>query len=201
MRKKLITRYFMTVAVIASLVLNAGSVFAGSSGVARSTSVVSPYWQSDSGSYTFLSITHPSLSGMASSIGLKVTANNLAGSTVNTSSFTVSVDATQKLFIVATNASAYSSLNSTTLPTANFMINTSNAVAGKLVITPVASNPTVKSSAASGNSEGFRDVTMLSMWGAIVAASTSTGFAMEFIGDLADSRNPSSSSVVSAGVN
>lgn len=199
MRKKLITRYFMTVAVIASLVLNAGSVFAGTTGVAKSTSVVSPYWQSDSGSYTFISISHPSLSGMASSIGLKITANNLAGSTVNTSSFTVSVDATQKLFIVATNASSYSTLNSTTLPTANFMINTSNAVAGELVITPVATSPLVKSS--SGLTDGFRDVTMLSMWGAIVAASTSTGFAMEFIGDLADSRNPSSSSVVSAGVN
>jgi hypothetical protein len=199
MRKKLITRFIMTVAVIASLVLNAGSVFAGTTGVVRSSAVVSPYWQSDSGSYSYIGISHPSLSGMASSIGVKITANNLAGSTVNTASFTVSADATAKLFIVATNASSYT-LNSTVVPTANFMVNTSNSVAGELVITAVASNPTVSSGTA-GNSEGVRDVTMLSMWGAIVAASTSTGFAMEFIGDLADSRNPSSSSTVSAGVN
>ena len=201
MRKKLITRYFMTVAVIASLALNVGSVFAGTTGITRSQSVVSPYWQSDSGSYTFIGVSHPSLSGMASSIGLKITANNLAGSSVGTATFTISVDATQKVFIVATNASSYSSLTSTNLPTAVFIINTSNAVAGELVVTPVATNPALRSTSGGGISDGLRDITMLSMWGAVVAASTSTGFAMEFIGDLADSRNPSSSSVVSAGVN
>jgi hypothetical protein len=40
---------------------------------------------------------------------------------------------------------------------------------------------------ANGYHEGFRDATMLSYWGSIVIESNTTGFAMEFIGDMNDS--------------
>lgn len=210
MRKKLITRYFMAVAVavIASLLLDAGSVFAqtgttqGSStskGLRRATSVVSPYWQSDSGTYTFIGISHPSLSGMASQIGLVVTAYNLAGASAGSTEFTISTDSTAKLFIAATNNSAINPSN-TALSGTNFIITTSNYVAGQLQIAPKAVCPACVAG-TNGVTNGARDVTMLTMWGAVVVQSNSSGFAMEFIGDLADSRNPALNTNVAAGVN
>ena len=51
---------------------------------------------------------------------------------------------------------------------------------GFVHIAPVASNPEI-------SVDGFRDVTMLSFWGAVVIESNTTGFAMEFIGDMQDS--------------
>ena len=39
---------------------------------------------------------------------------------------------------------------------------------------------------------GFRDSTMLSYWGAVVIESNTTGFAMEFVGDMNDSTAPAS---------
>ena len=41
--------------------------------------VTSPYWQVDSGSYTFIAVSHSSLSGMASQIGVKINAITSAG--------------------------------------------------------------------------------------------------------------------------
>ncbi len=41
------------------------------------------------------------------------------------------------------------------------------------------------------NGGGFRDTTMLSYWGAVVIEQNTTGFAMEFIGDMNDSQSPS----------
>ena len=35
--------------------------------------------------------------------------------------------------------------------------------------------------------DGFQDATMLSFWGAVILESNTTGFAMEFIGDMHDS--------------
>ena len=37
---------------------------------------------------------------------------------------------------------------------------------------------------------GFRDATMLSYWGSIIIEANTTGFAMEFIGDMNDSQTP-----------
>jgi hypothetical protein len=35
--------------------------------------------------------------------------------------------------------------------------------------------------------EGFRDATMLTYWGSVIVEANTTGFAMEFIGDMNDS--------------
>ena len=37
------------------------------------------------------------------------------------------------------------------------------------------------------NGDGFRDITMLSYWGSVIIEANTTGFAMEFIGDMNDS--------------
>ena len=58
----------------------------------NSERVVSPYWQSDSESYTFVAVTHSSLSGMASQVGIIVEAIQNDG-TLFGSSQTFTVDA------------------------------------------------------------------------------------------------------------
>ena len=37
--------------------------------------------------------------------------------------------------------------------------------------------------------DGFRDTTMLSSWGSVIVEANTTGFAMEFIGDMNDSHS------------
>lgn len=163
----------------------------------RRTSIISPYWQTDSGSYSFVSVGHPSLAGMASQIGISVTAVGFDGLAQGTSDFTISPNTISKLFIAGTN-NPY--INPTTLPSQNLMILGPDPVAGQLRFTPLATNSETVTTSG-GNSDGRRLINMLSIWGAVVNQNTNTGFAMEFIGDLSDSRNPVRGAIISSGVN
>jgi hypothetical protein len=166
--------------------------------------VISGYWQSDSASYTFISVSHSSLSGLASQIGLVVNAIQSDLTAFGTAvTFTISAGSTQRIFIARTN---HPSLSAVEIPTASFIIGTSNFKHGHLRIDPVASNPELTSNISVLDSielRGFRDVTMLNYWGAVVVESNTTGFAMEFIGDMHDSSAITSmdSSVPVSGVN
>ena len=102
-----------------------------------------------------------------------------------TATFTIGQNKTTRIFIVATN---HASITPTKVSGAVFISGTTNAVQGSLVVTSQASNPKVTSASKdSGGGSGFRDVTMLSFWGAVVIPGGNTGFAMEFIGDTHDS--------------
>ena len=178
--------------------------------------VVSPYWQVEGGSsYTFVAVSHSSLSGMASQIGVTVHAIDSAKaqyplSTAQT--FTVGAGETKRVFIIQTN---HSTINSTTVPTAVFLAGTSNFTYGHLRITPQTSHPQQTSDAImpvaqiSEHGDGFRDTTMLSYWGSVIVEAQTTGFAMEFIGDMNDSQTTavssqspySSTQTMGAGVN
>ena len=140
--------------------------------------VISPYWQSDSGSYSFIAVSHSSLTTIASQVGMVINAiqNDLTafGTAVT---FTISAGSTERIFIVRTN----STVNSTSISSAQFIVGTTNFKHGHLRIEPVATNPTT----AFGS--GRRDITMLNFWGAVVIETNTTGFAMEFIGDMQDS--------------
>ena len=169
--------------------------------------VISSYWQSDSTSYSFISVSHSSLSGLASQIGLVVNVIQTDQTAFGTAvTFTISAGTTQRIFIARTN---HSVINSTTIPTASFIIGTTNYKHGHIRIDPVASNPEISINPAitflESNLElrGFKDVTMLNYWGAIIIESNTTGFAMEFIGDMHDSSAITSmdSSVPVSGVN
>ena len=142
--------------------------------------VISPYWQSDSGSYTFIAVSHSSLSTIASQVGMVINAiqNDLTafGTAVT---FTISAGSTERIFIVRTN----STVNSTSISSAQFIVGTTNFKHGHLRIEPVATNPTT----ALDTNNGRRDITMLNFWGAVVIETNTTGFAMEFIGDMQDS--------------
>ena len=169
--------------------------------------VISNYWQSDSASYSFISVSHSSLSGLASQIGLVVNAIQSDLTAFGTAvTFTISAGSTQRIFIARTN---HPSLSAAEIPTASFIIGTSNFKHGHIRVDPVASNPEISINPAiaflESNLElrGFKDVTMLNYWGAVVIEANTTGFAMEFIGDMHDSSATSSmdSSVPVSGVN
>ena len=78
-----------------------------------------------------------------------------------------------------------------------FIRGTSNYSYGQILVDPVASNPEYKylnygpvgaaDPYPSGERDGFRDATMLGYWGSVVVEANTTGFAMEFIGDINDS--------------
>ena len=146
--------------------------------------VISPYWQSDSGSYTFIAVSHSSLSSIATQVGMVINAiqNDLTafGTAVT---FTISAGSTERIFIVRTN----STVNSTNISSAQFIVGTTNFKHGHLRIEPVATNPATGFCVGAEPPCGRRDITMLNFWGAVVIETNTTGFAMEFIGDMQDS--------------
>ena len=191
MKTKLTTRFSKFIAVLAFLALLAGNAFAFD----NSSRVVSPYWQSDSGSYTFIAVSHTSLSGMASQIGLTLNAITNDQSAFGTAvRFTVQSGTTTRVFIVRTNQST---INSTSISSAQFIVGTTNFEHGHIRVDPVATNPNLRSGSTNEATDvgvqsligdGYRDITMLSFWGSVVVETNTTGFAMEFIGDMADSQ-------------
>jgi len=180
MNNKLIKRVPNMVAILAFLALLAGNAFA----FENSSRIVSPYWQSDSSSYSFIAVSHTSLSGMASQIGMTINAISSDQSAFGTAvTFTIDAGTTQRIFIQRTG---HSTVNSTTIPTGNFITGTTNFSHGHIRIDPIATSPTTSNSVLISG-DGYRDATMLSFWGAVIVESNTTGFAMEFIGDMHDS--------------
>ena len=181
MKTKLITRVPNMVAILAFLALLAGNAFA----IENSSRVISPYWQSDSTTYSFIAVSHTSLSGMASQIGMTINAVTNDQSAFGTAvTFTITSGTTERIFITRTG---HTTVNSTIIPTGNFITGTTNFEHGHIRIDPIATSPTTTTSNAGLTGEGYRDATMLSFWGAVVVESNTTGFAMEFIGDMHDS--------------
>ena len=202
MKTKLTKRFSKLVAILAFLAILAGNAFA----ITNSDSVVSPYWQSDSGSYTFIAVSHTSLSGMASQIGLTLNAITNDQSAFGTAvTFTITSGTTTRIFIVRTNQST---INSTSISAAQFIVGTTNFEHGHIRVDPVATNPNARSGSTNEAldvgvqsliGDGYRDITMLSFWGSVVVETNTTGFAMEFIGDMADSQ--ATSTLVASGTN
>lgn len=181
MKTKLTKRFSKLIAVLAFLAFVAGNAFA----VENKSRVVSPYWQSDSGSYTFIAVSHTSLSGMASQIGLTVNALTSDNSTFGTAvNFTIDSGTTTRVFLVRTN---HATVNPTSIATAQFIAGTTNFKHGLVRIDPIASNPEI-TTLHHEPFPGYRDVTMLSFWGSVVVEQNTTGFAMEFIGDMNDTQ-------------
>ena len=197
-------RYGFSILVTAFLVIFTGNAFAVKNpsrnmmdgkvddSFANNFLVTSPYWQVDSGSYTFIAVSHSSLSGMASQIGVKINAITSAGAAYDTAqSFTISSGSTQRVFIVPTN---HATVNSTNITSGAFLAGTTDFTYGHIRATPVATHPWQKHAGgyptAIGHGAGFRDSTTLTYWGSVIIEANTTGFAMEFIGDMNDSTTP-----------
>ena len=182
MKTKLTKRFSKLIAILAFLALVAGNAFA----IENRSRIVSPYWQSDSGSYTFIAVSHTSLSGMASQIGLTVNAITSENSTFGTAvDFTVTSGTTTRVFLVSTN---HATVNPTSIPTGQFISGTTNFTHGHVRIDPIATDVNALTGEGDGLQHGYRDATMLSFWGSVVIEQNTTGFAMEFIGDMGDSQ-------------
>jgi len=183
MKNKLIQHLFATVSFVAFLVGTAGTAFA----VANDRAVVSPYWQSDSDVYTFVAVTHPSLAGSNSEIGVVLNVLQENGTTVfGTTSFTVTNAQTTRVFIVATN---HGTINSTNITGSDaiFVTGTTASTSGSLSFVPRSSNPLTERDGTTTTGKNTTGATSLSYWGAVVVSSSNSGFAMEFIGDTHDS--------------
>ena len=226
MKINYLKRYLIGIAMIAFLAILAGNAFAdkatatnatrdfgdGDGNYANNYMVASPYWQVEgAASYTFIAVSHSSLSGMASQIGLTINAIDSTGSAYDTAeSFTVTAGNTQRVFIVPTN---HATINSTNVSSAVFLAGTTDFTYGHIRINPQTSHPQQMSDSSLlwhswkdnhvGN--GFRDSTMLTYWGSVIVEANTTGFAMEFIGDMNDSQtlgvHGTQNSYMASGVN
>ena len=212
MKTKHLKRFFLSIAITAFVVILAGNAFAANQNAARdgasdtfipqATSndyiVAAPYWQVASDSYSFVAVSHTSLSGMASEIGLIINAIDSAGTAYDTAeTFTVSAGTTTRVFIVPTN---HATINSTNITTAKFLAGTTDFTYGHLRVNPSAAHPNLVATecktltcigTTNATGRGFRDITMLSYWGSVIMEANTTGFAMEFVGDMNDSHNAS----------
>ncbi len=141
--------------------------------------VVSPYWQSDAVAYTFLAISHSSLAGMSSEIGVFLDAVlDTTGESYGRAEFTVSAKTTQKIFIVASNDSLFIPEN---FSDSIIVAGSEEPSFGQLFINHLATEPDVEAGGLNAVGRGFPDVTLLNYWGVVVVRDNSTGFAMEFI--------------------
>jgi hypothetical protein len=203
MKTKLTRQFSVLIALLAFLAILGGNAFAAAND--NKEIIVSPYWQSDSGSYTFIAVSHTSLSGMASQIGVIVNAlaSDINANTVadnvekfgNSITFTVTSGTTKRVFIVR---SGHPTINPTSITDAAFITGTTNFTHGAVRVDQLSSNPEIHTTPAydpaanigglTRSGEGWRDATMLSFWGSVVVEKNTTGFAMEFIGDMNDSQ-------------
>ena len=230
MKTKLTRQFSVFIALIAFLALMSGNAFAQNCVLLHESSpsgavyncvknedvVLSPYWQSDSGSYTFIAVSHTSLSGMASQIGVTVNAvpSKISDLSVanqveqfgHAATFTVTSGTTKRVFIVRSN---HPTINPTSITDAAFITGTSNFAHGSVRIDQVSTHPEISTSptalcsnetTANGISrctgnivggyagQGYTDATMMSYWGSVVVEKNTTGFAMEFLGDMNDTQ-------------
>ena len=170
----------------------AGAVIEKEDTTRESTRVaISPYAQAvPNDSYTFIGISHPSLDTALTQIGLVLEAVGMSTSAGTQSSrstvFTINAGETHRIFIVNASHSSINDQNSAFTNSRTHLITTSNSAQfGAVRLTTVTKFPTT--STVVGTKDKFANLAQLSMWGIVFVEASSVGFAMEFIGDMADS--------------
>ena len=153
---------------------------------------ISPYAQAvPNDSYTFIGISHPSMDSASSAIGVAVevigmttTSNNAAG---RAAIFTVDAGETHRVFVVNQSHATINSSNASFTDARTHIIPTvDSAQFGSVRVTTVAED--ANTSVTVGTNKTFENLAQLSMWGVIYVESSGSGFAMEFVGDMQDSR-------------
>ena len=179
-------------------------------------SAISPYAQAAlNDSYTFIGISHPSLTTAAARIGVAVEVmgmNTLSNTQAARSAvFTVNGGETHRVFVVSQSHASINSANTAFQDSRTHLIPVADtAQFGAVRVTTVHEDPTLlttagtlhtaKNSAGTGvhvcNSYanmlanpgcGYATLNQLTMWGIVYSEAAGTGFAMEFIGDMQDS--------------
>ena len=152
---------------------------------------ISPYAQAvPNDSYTFIGISHPSLNTALTQIGVVVEAIDMTTTVDNAAGraqvFTVNAGETHRVFIVDQSNATINSSNSAFTDSRTHLIPTiPSAQFGSVRITTVSQKPTTAVSVGGVNK--YENLAQLSIWGIVFIEASGTGFAMEFVGDMADS--------------
>ena len=154
----------------------------------KSRVVISAYAQAvPNDSYTFISVSHPSLDTAQTQIGvglevigMTTLVNNAAG---RAAIFTVDAGETHRVFVA--NVS-HSTINSSIADSKTHLIFTEDSAQfGNIRAVGIHENPS--SSVIVNNVRKFNNLSQLDFWGVIFIESSGTGFSMEFLGDAHDS--------------
>jgi hypothetical protein len=154
----------------------------------KSRVVISPYAQTvPNDSYTFISVSHPSLDSAQAQIGvglevlgMTTLVNNAAGRSI---AFTVDAGETHRIFVA--NVS-HPTLNTSIVDSnTHIIITVDTAQFGS--VRAVGINEAPGNSTIVNGIRKFNNLSQLNFWGVIFIESSGTGFAMEFIGDAHDS--------------
>jgi len=154
----------------------------------KSRVVISAYAQAvPNDSYTFISVSHPSLDTAQTQIGvglevigMTTLVNNAAG---RAAIFTVDAGETHRVFVA--NVS-HSTINSSIVDSKTHVIFTEDSAQfGNVRAVGINENPA--SSAVVNGVRKFNNLSQLNFWGIVYIESSGTGFTMEFIGDAHDS--------------
>ena len=165
-----------------------GQVLSVPETVSKSRVVISPYAQAvPNDSYTFISVSHPSLDTAQTQIGvglevigMTTLVNNAAG---RAAIFTVDAGETHRVFVA--NVS-HSTINSSIADSKTHLIFTEDSAQfGNIRAVGIHENPS--SSVIVNNVRKFNNLSQLDFWGVIFIESSGTGFSMEFLGDAHDS--------------
>ena len=169
----------------------AGSVTSINGTGDKTRRVLAPYAQSvPDNSYTFIGVSHPSLSTALSQIGvilevrgMTTVPNNAAG---RATVFTIESGETHRIFVVNVSHETINTSNTAFSDSNTHLIFThDSAQFGNINALSVASHP--KEATLVGTFKKYANLSQLSMWGVVFIPSSSTGFALEFIGDAHDS--------------
>ena len=153
--------------------------------------VLAPYAQAvPNDSYTFIAVSHPSLSTSLSQIGIilevrgmQTIPNNEAG---RATVFTIGSGETHRIFVVNKSHTTLNSSNAAFSDSNTHFIYTFDSAQfgniNALSVNKYPLNPTTV-----GGVKKYANLSQLSMWGVVFIPSSSTGFALEFVGDAHDS--------------
>jgi hypothetical protein len=153
--------------------------------------VISPYVQVvPNDSYTFIGVSHPSLTTALTQIGvilevrsMETVPNNAAG---RAAVFTIGAGETHRIFVVNVGHSTINTSNAAFTDSNTHLIFTKNSAQfGNVSALSVNQYP-LNATTIRGVKK-YANLSQLSMWGVVFIPSSTTGFAMEFIGDAHDS--------------
>jgi len=196
--KDFISKFLLSICLILLLVQTgwAGSVTSINGNGDKARRVIAPYAQSvPNDSYTFIGVSHPSLSTSLSQIGvilevrgMTTVPNNAAG---RATVFTIESGETHRIFVVNVSHSTINTSNTAFTDSKTHLIFThDSAQFGNINALSVHEHPTEGTpfiNADGGTLYKYANLSQLSMWGVVFIPSSSTGFALEFIGDAHDS--------------
>ncbi len=156
---------------------------------------ISPYAQAvPNDSYSFIGISHPSLDSALTQIGVVVEVIGMTTGSPSTVAnratvFTVNAGETHRLFVVNQGHSSINSSNSAfqnaTDPRVHLIETVDSAQFGSVRVTTVNKFPLKVTTVDSVKK--YNNLAQLSIWGIVFVESGGAGFAMEFVGDMADS--------------